>query len=110
MKVEGQCDCGAVQLTLGYAPTDINDCQCSHCRKRGVLWAYYSPGDVAVQGPTSHYLRGSKQIVFHFCTTCGCTTHWTAVDTKRDHMGVNTRLLPPEAVAGATTRKSPGPK
>lgn len=108
--VEGNCYCGAVHYTASHAPTDINDCQCTHCQKRGVMWAYYSPRDVAVTGETSTFAWGPKRTIFHFCPACGCTTHWTASDPKRDRMGLNTRLLPPEAVAGAVVRQSPGPK
>lgn len=110
MAVEGSCHCGAVHFEARYAPTDINDCQCTHCQKRGVLWAYYSPRDVTVSGTSATYVWGDKGVEFHFCPACGCTTHWTAADPKRDRMAINTRLLPPEAVAGATVRRSPGPR
>ena len=108
--VEGSCHCGAVRFVAGYPPNDINDCQCSHCQKRGVLWAYYSPKDVIVTGTSSSYVWGEKRTVFHFCPVCGCTTHWTAADPKRDRMAINTRLLPREAVASAVVRQSPGPR
>jgi hypothetical protein len=108
--VKGGCFCGAVQIEAAYAPTEINDCQCSHCRKRGVLWAYYSAKDATVTGATSTYVWNGRHTVFHFCPVCGCTTHWSAADPKRDRMGINTRLLPPEAVAGAVVKQSPGPR
>ena len=110
MAVEGSCHCGAVRFEAAHAPTDLNDCQCTHCQKRGVLWAYYDPKDVTVTGEGSRYLWGDKAIAFHFCTTCGCTTHWTAVDTTRKRMAINARLLPTEAVDGAAVRRSPGPR
>lgn len=110
MAVFGSCHCGAVRYEAAFAPTDINDCQCEHCQKRGVLWAYYSPKDVTVTGESASYVWGPKRTVFHFCPTCGCTTHWTAADPKRDRMAINTRLLPKADVANAVVRQSPGPK
>ena len=107
--VTGSCHCGAVRYAVAYAPTEINDCQCTHCQKRGVLWAYYEPGDVTVSGASSTYMWGDRTTVFHFCPTCGCTTHWVAAGPTPDRVGINTRLLPPEAAAGATVRRSPGP-
>jgi len=107
--VEGSCHCGAVQYRLAHAPTDINDCQCTHCQKRGVLWAYYHPDQVTVSGVTSTYLWGEKAIAFHFCPTCGCSTHWSRAKPGGPRMGINVRLLPPEVVAGVPVRKSPGP-
>jgi hypothetical protein len=109
MAVEGSCHCGAVRYRLTEAPHDINDCQCGHCQKRGVLWAYYNPDDVAVIGPTATYLWGDRRIAFHFCQTCGCTTHWSRAKPGSARMGVNVRLLPPEVVAGVPVRKSSGP-
>lgn len=110
MTVEGSCHCGAVRFEAAHAPTDINDCQCGHCQKRGVLWAYYSPKEVTVTGTSASYAWNGKHTVFHFCTVCGCTTHWTAADPKRDRMAINVRLLPSEALVGAKVRKSPGPR
>lgn len=109
MAVEGSCHCGAVGFEAAYAPTNINDCQCGHCRKRGALWAYYDPADVAVVGATSTYLWGDRDIRFHFCPSCGCSTHWSAVDPLATRMAINTRLLDPDVIADATVRQSPGP-
>lgn len=110
VSVNGSCHCGAVKLALADAPTDINDCQCEHCQKRGVLWAYYRPKDAAITGETSRYLWGDKEIWFHFCPTCGCSTHWSAVDPMLDRMAINARLLPRDVRADAPVRKSPGPR
>ena len=30
------------------------------------------------------------------CATCGCTTHWTAVDPQQTRMAVNLRMFNPE--------------
>lgn len=29
------------------------------------------------------------------CATCGCTTHWTAVDPEHERMAVNLRMFQP---------------
>lgn len=110
MPVEGSCHCGAVRYRLDQAPTDINDCQCEHCQKRGVLWSYYHPDQVTVTGRTATYLWGERGIAFHFCPDCGCSTHWSPAKPGSPRMGVNVRLLPSEARARATIRQSQGPK
>ena len=107
--VEGSCHCGAVHLTLKYAPTDLNDCQCGHCRKRGNLWAYYDQAEVEITGETAIYICGERIIRFHFCPTCFCSTHWSAVDETYTGMAINARLLEWDVVAAATVRQSPGP-
>ena len=110
MSIEGSCHCGAVHLVLAEAPTDINECQCMHCRKRGARWSYYNADDVTVTGETATYSWGDKDIAFHFCPNCGCSTHWSPVDQTRMRRGINMRMFEPEDVAGAVVRRSPGPK
>lgn len=109
--VEAACDCGAVRLELAEAPSEIYDCQCGFCQKKGVLWAYMSPTRVrftAEPGATAAYLRGACLSEFHTCRTCGCATHWRPTD-GRDEMGVNARLLPREVRGAARVVIDPGP-
>jgi hypothetical protein len=100
--IEASCHCGAVQFAVETAPGDVNDCNCSICRRYGALWAYYHPQQVrfaAENGPTDIYMWGDRQLEFHRCRTCGCITHWSAVDRALGRMGVNARLMPPEVLA-----------
>lgn len=100
--VEATCECGAVRVELESAPETVGDCNCSICRRYGVLWAYYPPAAVRVTGITTRYLRGVGRTEFHHCAVCRCLTHWSAIDKTRDRMGVNARLLPPEGLQRAT--------
>ena len=91
------CHCGAVSLELAAAPAEVTDCTCSICRRYGVLWAYYPVAQVriaAAPGATEAYRWGKGSVEFHRCRTCGCVSHWAAVDGGRERMGVNARLLP----------------
>ena len=49
--VQASCHCGAVELDLSEAPSEVTDCICSVCRRYGVLWAYYSPRQVEIRAP-----------------------------------------------------------
>src|SRR5690606_27848108 len=40
------CHCGAVQFELAHAPETVTECNCSFCRRVGVLWAYYTADEV----------------------------------------------------------------
>jgi hypothetical protein len=109
--IESSCHCGAVKLLIQAAPEEVNDCNCSICRRYGALWAYYSPAQVrivATTDATNCYLWGEKSIEFHRCQNCGCVTHWAAVDHQVDRMGVNARLMAPEILAAARVRRSDG--
>jgi hypothetical protein len=106
--IEGSCHCGAVTLAVESAPVQVTDCNCSICRRYGVLWAYYSPKQVQVTGATQTYEWDDKSLKFHRCTVCGCVTHWSPNDPARDRMGVNARLLAPEVLGAATVRMLDG--
>lgn len=99
-------------MEIATAPDTVTDCACSICRRKGALWAYYSPKDVRLipaEGATQIYMWGDRMIEFHTCKTCGCTTHWAPVDKTHDRMGVNARLMDPNVVAKAKLRKIAGP-
>lgn len=102
MNLEGSCHCGAVTWKLDCQVDGATACNCTVCRRYGVLWAYgYEEVDVVVAGPTNYYVRG-RTTEFHFCATCGCVTHQrliTAGPEGRHRLAVNLRLSEPDAVA-----------
>jgi hypothetical protein len=105
------CHCGSVSLEIEIAPSEVTECNCSICRRYGVLWAYYSPKQVHVQpaeAAADTYMWGRRSIAFHRCPNCGCVSHWAAVDAARDRMGVNARLMSPEILARARVRHLDG--
>jgi hypothetical protein len=109
--IDASCHCGAIRLTTAAAPETLTDCNCSICRRYGVLWAYYSPKDVkiaAAEGAADIYMWGDRSLGFHRCKTCGCVTHWAAADPKSDRMGVNARLMDPAILRPLRIRKLDG--
>jgi hypothetical protein len=100
--IEMSCHCGAVKFAVETAPADVTDCNCSICRRLGALWAYYQRPQIrfeADNGPTDAYAWGRRSLEFHRCRSCGCVTHWSAVDRSYERMGVNARLMSPEVLA-----------
>jgi hypothetical protein len=107
--IEASCHCGAVKIEVEDAPEAVTDCNCSICRRYGVLWAYYEPGRVRITGaPTDIYFWDDHSLDFHRCKTCGCVTHWSPVDALVNRMGVNARLMPPEVLEKARIRHLDG--
>lgn len=108
--VTASCHCGAIQLEVTYAPTEVTECNCSICRRYGALWAYYAPDQVRMptDGATDSYAWDDRSISFHRCKQCGCVTHWSSVDSRRVQMGVNARMLDPQIVANARMRHLDG--
>ncbi len=93
--ITATCHCGAVSLRLPATPLQITHCNCSLCRRYGVLWAYYPLADVTIEAtaPTGTYAWNGKNVDFHRCSNCGCITHWHPRKASRTSMGINARLL-----------------
>ena len=105
----GACHCGAVRVTVPRKPRSVTDCNCSICRRYGVLWAYYKAATVRVEGPTQAYAWGQKALYFVRCRTCGCVMWWERAkpDLERK-MGVNWRNFPLALVEATKVRKLDG--
>lgn len=104
------CHCGAITITLAAFPAEVTECNCSLCRSYGVLWAYYPAGDVTIApgARTDTYAWNGRHVDFHRCASCGCVTHWTPRDAKRDKRGVNARLLSQSGLEQARVRHLDG--
>lgn len=100
--LEGSCHCGAVKWQFDGMPESATACNCTVCRRYGVLWAYdFQDEGIRVSGPTTAYVRG-KAIEFHFCPSCGCVAYWRSIaknpEGKR-RIAVNLRLSEPGPIA-----------
>jgi len=100
--IEGSCHCGAVRWRFDGTPRSATACNCTVCRRYGVLWAYDFEGErISVSGPTRVYARGNRNLGFHFCGECGCVAYWRGISPRADgrrRIAVNLRLAEPEAV------------
>lgn len=107
--ITASCHCGAVHVDIAEAPREVTECNCSICRRYGVLWAYFEPSEVSIRAEaTDIYVWDDRSIAFHRCSDCGCVTHWSAIDPLRNRMGVNARLIPPELMLGVRVRHLDG--
>ena len=91
----GSCHCGRIRLTLRDDPAEASECNCSICRRTAGLWHYCAPELLSVEGKGVAYRQGDEMIDTWHCGTCGCTTHWTAVDPEYRRIGVNLRMFDP---------------
>ena len=101
--IQGSCHCGNVRWRFDRVPESATACNCTVCRRYGVLWAYdYEDEEIHVSGPTQAYVRG-EHIGFHFCPTCGCVAYWRSLEASKEgrrRIAVNLRLVEePAAVA-----------
>jgi hypothetical protein len=100
--IHGSCHCGAVAWQLKKTPASATACNCTVCRRYGVLWAYDDEGEgVSVSGPTKAYIRGDS-LEFHFCPNCGCVAFWRSRapnEEGRRRIAVNLRLTDLDPIA-----------
>jgi hypothetical protein len=93
--IHGSCRCGAVRWQFDGDPGGATACNCTICRRYGVLWIYdYENERIRVSGRTQVYVPG-ETIEFHFCPVCGCVTHWHSRQADADgrrRTAVNVRL------------------
>lgn len=101
---KGSCLCQSVQWQFDGVIESVTACNCTACRRYGVLWAYgHENEEIKIQGTTNFFSRGRKNLEFHFCPTCGCIISWrgTKLNEKgQRRIAVNARLInDPEQIA-----------
>lgn len=110
--LQGACHCGAVRLALPAMPAEATSCNCSLCRRSGVICAYYAFGTVAIAGHPEHtdsYVWGDRCIRHVRCRHCGVMTHWEPLaPTSGARHGVNLRNFDPALLEAVAVRRFDG--
>ena len=102
------CHCGAVKIQVPRKPRSVTNCNCSICRRYGVLWAYYKDAEVtllAEAGATDAYSWGRQSQDFIRCKHCGCVMQWKKkLVGPASYTGVNARNFEPAALGDVRIR------
>lgn len=73
---ELNCHCGKVSMTVDAdPPAEAISCNCSHCRRKGLLLAFLPRDQVrldAGDADLTSYFFNQHTIEHRFCATCGC--------------------------------------
>jgi hypothetical protein len=99
--IRAACHCEAVKFEISEPPEWVLDCNCTLCRRYGVLWSYYHPpagqAKLLMQpdpAASETYSWGDRGIAFRRCKTCGCMTHMQTTDIDPPMIfGVNARMM-----------------
>ena len=102
------CHCGAVKVEVPRKPRTLTNCNCSMCRRYGVLWAYYKDADVSLIAPAGsidNYSWGRNTQRFIRCKSCGCVMQWKKFEVgPSSWTGVNARNFEPSALGPVKIR------
>ena len=97
MSYRGGCHCGRVAFTVEGSPSELMECNCSICTKRGSLLWFVPREDLVLQTPeadASTYTFNKGHIRHRFCAVCGCAPYAEGTDAKgRPMAAVNARCL-----------------
>lgn len=95
----GSCHCGKVAFDVEADITDVIDCNCSMCRRRGGLLAFAPREALTLKTPEANfgtYTFNKHHIQHHFCLTCGVSPFSDGVNPKNGEKmaAINVRCLP----------------
>jgi len=96
---EGSCHCGRIAFTLEGDVAEAMDCNCSFCRRRGGLLAFFPREALSLNTPEADmgsYTFNTHRLRHHFCPNCGIAPFSEGKHPKTGAMmaAVNVRCLP----------------
>ena len=71
----GSCHCGRIAYSVEATFDKVNECNCSHCSRKGYLLAFLPREAVTLSTPMeamSTYRFNRHAIEHRFCPQCGC--------------------------------------
>ncbi|MBS0456267.1 MAG: GFA family protein [Proteobacteria bacterium] len=113
MSHHGSCHCGRIAFELEADVTEAIDCNCSLCRRRGGLLAFFPRAAFTLTTPDADlgtYRFNQGHIAHHFCPTCGVAPFSDGVHptTGAAIVAVNLRCLPEIDLATLTVKQVDG--
>ena len=112
MRISGSCHCGNIAFEAEGEFDKAMECNCSFCRRRGVLLAFVPRDKLELTTPRenlSTYHFNKEVIAHHFCASCGIAPFSEAVLPNGAEMAViNLRCVPEIDLAALTVTQYDG--
>jgi hypothetical protein len=93
----GSCHCGRISYEVDGEFTEVIECNCTHCSRKGYLLWFVPRGQLHLKSPEtsmSTYKFNKHVINHHFCPNCGCAPLATGVSPSgAPTAAVNVRCL-----------------
>lgn len=95
----GSCHCGRITFDLDAEIDQVIDCNCSMCRRRGGLLAFFPRPAFTLKSPdadASTYRFSKGHIAHRFCPVCGVAPYSEGTHPKTGEaiVAINVRCLP----------------
>ena len=74
MTHQGSCHCGKVTFEVEGMPTEVNECNCSYCSRKGFQLWFVPRAQFKLksgEGELTQYLFNRRHIRHQFCRHCG---------------------------------------
>ncbi len=93
----GSCHCGALAFEVETDLSQVVECNCTHCYRKGLMLTFVEPSAFRVtagEAEARDYLFNRHAIHHHFCPTCGVEPYGRGVGPDGKPMvAVNIRCL-----------------
>src|ERR1035437_2223649 len=97
MNYKGSCHCGQVAFEVEGELTQVMDCNCSICSRKGALLWFVPRDKLRLLTPEENlgtYMFNKHVIRHHFCKTCGINPFGEGTDPSGNRMAaINVRCL-----------------
>ncbi len=83
MSISGSCHCGKLAFTLEDEPTEVMQCNCSICQRKGYLLTFAPADQVTITADAADlaaYTFNHHNVQHQFCKSCGCAPFGTGKD------------------------------
>lgn len=108
----GSCHCGNVTWDVEADITEVLDCNCSHCSRKGFLLTFVPESQFHLKSGAEHlaeYQFHKKHINHLFCNTCGVESFARGADGEGNVMiAINVRCIPEIEPTSLTVNKYDG--
>ncbi|MFB9948019.1 GFA family protein [Rhizobium puerariae] len=98
MRISGNCHCGRIAFEAEGEFNQAVECNCSFCRRKGVLLAFVPRDQFELKTPREDLstYRFNKQVIAHyFCAHCGVAPFSEAAMPNGTEMAaINLRCVP----------------
>ncbi|MGK9050761.1 GFA family protein [Neorhizobium petrolearium] len=112
MRISGSCHCGRIAFEAEGEFNEALECNCSFCRRRGVLLAFVPRSNMQLTTPRenlSTYQFNQRVIVHRFCANCGVAPFSEATMPNGAEMAaINLRCVPEIDLAALTVTQYDG--